>query len=89
MAAFTLHPVLRVAVGGLAVLVFMMGLRDVLPSWVVAPAIYGSMLTIWSSLLVHRYKTLRRRPREDDAERRAWIALHGDPDRRDDPAERR
>jgi hypothetical protein len=88
MAAFKLHPILRVAVGGLAVMVAMMLLGDVLPRWFAQPMLFLGMFTVWASLLVHRYKTVRMRSREDDAERRAWIALHGDPDRRDDPKER-
>jgi hypothetical protein len=77
----------RIGIVGVAVTMIGIGVGNYIPGWLVfAMALVGIGIG-WVGAVVHWMDMVRQRRAEGEA-RRTWIRLHGDPNRRDDPAER-
>ena len=82
---------LRIGFVGVAVAMSGAGLGMVFgqsfPTWLVFVLGIVGIGLVFAGQVVH-FRDMVEQRRAEAESRKAWIALHGDPDRRDDPAER-
>jgi hypothetical protein len=79
---------LRIGIVGVAVAMIGIAVGDYIPGWLVFAMALAGIGLGWVGAVVHWMDMVRQRRAEGEA-RRMWIRLHGDPNLRNDPAERR
>jgi hypothetical protein len=77
----------RIGIVGVAVAMIGIGVGDYIPGWLVFAMALAGIGIGWLGAVIHWMDMVRQRRAEAEA-RKAWIRQHGDPNRRDDPADR-